>query len=354
MVVEVKGLDPASLAVAGRWAPDAPEWGRLLSVHVAPANAGAPLALDASPMMGTYSVEADAVRFRPLFPLDPGLAYRAVLHTNRTSRSGATDSDRPIIAKYQAPARPLAPATLVSHIYPSADVLPENLLKFYICFSSPMQRGNVYSYIHLEDPTGKRVELPFLELDEELWNPEMTRFTLYVDPGRIKRGVKPLVDMGPALEAGKQYRLRIDAAWRDAQNRPLKQESVKTFRVGPADRVSPDPGNWVVTPPARATRDALILRFPEPMERALAERLIRVIDDAGRPVRGDVTLADLERTWTFVPDAPWTPGRYAIVVEPTIEDLAGNNVGKLFDVDLVEAPTNPAEFRPTTLPFQPR
>ena len=32
------------------------------------------------------------------------------------------------------------------------------------------------------------IELPFLEIDEELWDPAMMRLTLFIDPGRIKRG----------------------------------------------------------------------------------------------------------------------------------------------------------------------
>jgi len=68
----------------------------------------------------------------------------------------------------------------------------------------------------LRDSAGKTVELPFLEIDEELWNPQMTRLTLFIDPGRIKRGVQPLEEIGPVLENGKHYALIIDAAWQDS------------------------------------------------------------------------------------------------------------------------------------------
>ena len=46
--------------------------------------------------------------------------------------------------------RPRAkPETIVSQVYPTANSLPENLLKFYLHFSAPMSQGKVYSYIHL-------------------------------------------------------------------------------------------------------------------------------------------------------------------------------------------------------------
>jgi hypothetical protein len=46
--------------------------------------------------------------------------------------------------------------------------------------------------------------------------PDMTRLTLFIDPGRIKRGVAPLEEIGPALHAGKRYTLEIDSGWHDA------------------------------------------------------------------------------------------------------------------------------------------
>ena len=102
-------------------------------------------------------------------------------------------------------------------VYPSRDLLPENLLQFYIFFSAPMSRGEAYRRITLLDiATGKIVDAPFLELDEELWSPDGTRFTLVFDPGRIKRGLKPREEVGPVLEAGKSYSLVIDRQWLDA------------------------------------------------------------------------------------------------------------------------------------------
>ena len=38
----------------------------------------------------------------------------------------------------------------------------------------------------------------------------------------------------------------------------------------------------------------------------------------------------------FIPDDLWGKGRHRLRVETTIEDLAGNNIGKPFEVDLFE------------------
>jgi hypothetical protein len=232
-----------------------------------------------------------------------------------------------------------SPATVVAQVYPSAAVLPENLLKFYVHFSAPMTRGAAYQNIHLRDASGAVIDLPFLELPEELWDASMTRLTLLIDPGRIKRGVKPLEDIGPVFEAGRRYSLTIETAWRDAAGQPLRERFEKTFQAGPADRTPPATSRWKLRAPAAGGRDALMVDFDEPMDHALTLRLLAVVksDGDGRAVRGDETLGREERQWTFVPDEPWPAGAYELKIATTIEDLAGNNVGKAFDVDVFES-----------------
>jgi hypothetical protein len=224
----------------------------------------------------------------------------------------------------------------VSEVYPSADVLPENLLKFYLHFSAPMSRGRIYDHIHLRDDAGKDVELPFLEIDEELWDPAMTRLTLFIDPGRIKRGVRPLEEVGPALQEGRRYSLVIDRAWKDATGSLLREAFQKTFKVGPPDRDPPDPTQWKIQSPKSETREPLAIAFPEPMDHALARRAIQVTGESGESVPGKTVLDDQEHRWIFVPSGPWRRGSYNLVVQRTIEDLAGNNIGKPFEVDLFE------------------
>ena len=77
--------------------------------------------------------------------------------------------------------------------------------------------------------------------------------------------------------------------------------------------------------------------FTEPMDHALAQRVIRVFGGSDEPVEGKSALEDQERRWTFTPNSPWRRGPYTLVVPTTIEDLAGNNIGKPFEVDLFES-----------------
>jgi hypothetical protein len=331
--VEVSGLTGKTLRKvrAPNWQTE--DWQRVLSVYAGQAESNSSADLPA--MLGTYSIRDGLIRFQPKFPLDAGVIYRAVFRPSKLP-ADADPRDRDLVSTLRLPTGEPQPTTVVTRIYPSANVLPENLLKFYVYFSAPMRRGHIYDHIQLRDNDGKPVELPFLEIDEELWNPELTRLTLIIDPGRIKRGVQPLEEVGPVLQADKSYTLVIDRNWQDAQGNSLKETYRKAFKAGPALREPIDTGTWKITAPQAGSVVPLQIRFPEPLDHALAIRMIWVTGRRGDFVQGETTLSEEERLWSFVPTKPWTAGEYQISVQTIIEDLAGNNIGKSFDVDLFE------------------
>jgi hypothetical protein len=329
LVVEVGGLNQAALEQLRKAGWQTSQWQRLFSVYSGSHNSQTSVGL--TPMAGAYSVEAESLRFTPQFPVESQAKYWAVFEPDQLPEkiAGAT-----VVGSTFQPPQPLSSSsTTVTQIYPSADLLPENLLKFYIHFSAPMSRGNIYRHIRLLSSDNKEVELPFLEIDEELWDPAMMRLTLIIDPGRIKRGVRPLEDIGPALENGRSYTLRISGEWMDGTGNPLKEDFTKRFTVGPADRETPTPKRWKVEEPKSQTLAALAVIFPEPMDHAVTQGSILVIDSSGNLLKGKTAMLDQERRWTFVPENLWQSGAYQLIVQSTIEDLAGNNIGKTFDVD---------------------
>ncbi len=350
-VVQVSGLDAVTIEELRRadWSPG--QWQQLLSVHAEAGDSTADMAVPA--MLGAYRIDGGVLRFEPQFPLEPGVRYRAAFDPNRLP-SATRAGPMLLTAVFQLPTRVSKPSTVVAQIYPTAGLLPENLLKFYLHFSAAMSRGHIYDFIHLRDEQGKDVELPFLEIDEELWDPAMTRLTLFIDPGRIKRGVRPLEEVGPALQEGKRYRLVIDRAWKDGSGNPLKESFQKSFKVGPPDRQPPDPGHWKIRAPKSGTRDAITVTFPKPLDHALAQRLIQVTTESGELVQGQTALHDEERQWTLVPLAPWHRGPHRLIIATTIEDLAGNNVGKPFEVDLFDEIPGHLTSPSVKLPFEIR
>jgi hypothetical protein len=360
-VVEVVSLEPDVVAALEAAELSSSDWSRFFAVHVAQDN---PPDASPTPMLGRYSVSDGVLRFHPQFPLQPGLRYRAVFDPARapddvarlltSERGGPNAGADPaaLVAEFVAPKAAPAPAAAVSAVYPSASKLPENQLKFYIHFSAPMSRGGAYEHIHLIDAAGAEVDAPFLELGEELWDPRGTRFTLFFDPGRIKRGLKPREEVGPSIEAGKRYTLVIDADWPDAAGEPLKEPFRKTFDVGPPDERQPDMKAWRVAPPKAGSSDPLVLSFPEPLDRAMLERVVTVLDSAGKLVPGRIEIDAEETRWRFTPASPWQAGTYRIAAQTTLEDLAGNSIGRPFEVDVLhrverdEIETATIEFRP--------
>ena len=134
----------------------------------------------------------------------------------------------------------------------------------------------------------------------------------------------------------------IDGCWPDASGRPLGAGSSRSFTVVAADLEPPEPARWRIEPPRAGGRGPLRVALGEPLDSALLQRLVWVEDEAGRRPEGSIALGDDERSWTFTPAAPWSAGRYALTIDRRLEDLAGNRVGRAFEVDLERAPSEDA------------
>lgn len=349
--VEVLGLTTIQLAELHAEARSQQRWQECFPVFV---ETGKVLSeVDLPPMAGRYQVEGNRLTFVPAFPIQAGIRYRATLRVASLPGTPA-QGHTPVSAVFYQKALPPVPSTRVAAIFPATDALPENLLKFYLHFTGPMSRGGIYEHIRLRTAEGESVELPFLEIDEELWDPSLTRLTLFLDPGRIKRGVRPLEEVGPSLAVGGRYVLEIDRGWKDGQGAPLMESFAKEFKVVAADRDPPDPVHWVLRSPQGGTRDPLVVIFPEPMDEAITRRALSVIDREEVPVAGVAELQDLERRWVFVPKQPWKPGPKRLRFPSVLEDLAGNNIGKPFDVDLFERVDRRLSHEVIDLPFEVR
>ena len=78
------------------------------------------------------------------------------------------------------------------------------------------------------------------------------------------------------------------------------------------------------------------------LEHALARRLIQVVDSSGQALPGKWTLGHEERSGRFEPERGWPRGVAKLRLSGVIEDLAGNNPGKAFDVDVFERARAPS------------
>lgn len=324
VAVEVMGLAPQQIAALQKLSPESSHWSAVLAVFVDGVGAEVP------PILGRYGVEGDRLRFTPQFAFRLGMTYRVEF------RAPEGGDAAPLVVRRQTAPRPAALPTRVVAIYPSAEVLPENHLRFYIHFSAPMSAGQAYSHVRLLTDDGRVVSRAFLEIGEELWDGQFMRLTLLFDPGRVKQGLKPREEFGPVLVAGQRYILRVDRGWQDAYGQPLVADFEKRFVAGPAVERAVDWQKWKIDPPPAGSRDRLVVRFDRPLDRALLLRMITVEGPQGQAVEGAVTLADQERTWLFEPAAAWQAGSHALVVDTALEDSAGNNLQRPFEVDVFQ------------------
>lgn len=291
-------------------------------------------------LLGTTGVDGGVAWFKPRFPLTLDLPHAASL---------SVPGGEALALSLTLPRPDATPARLVG-VSPEAGPVPENLLKFYLTFSGPMRRGEAYRRVAILDADGVPVESPFLELDEELWSPDGKRLTLFIDPGRIKRGLRPREESGPVFEAGKRYKLRVSAGWPDSAGRLLADSAERAYEATAPLAEVIDPAGWEVVTP-RARLGALEVRLGRPLDRALLEHAIAVVGPDGKRLPGAVDLPPGGAAWRFTPARqPWNPGEYKLVIDPRLEDLAGNRVGRLFDTP-GELPPG-AEEKPAERPFR--
>jgi hypothetical protein len=327
--VRVVGIPAEQLRAARRWTAE--QWSPVLRVTVVPDAAVPATALP--PVIGSYSVDGDAVVFKPQFGFDPGRRYHVLFDSAKLSGANENSRGDALTAVVGLPGKDLVPTTVVTAVFPSADVVPENQLRLYVHFSAPMGLKGGVGFVRLLDEAGDEVRDPFLPLDAEFWNRDRTRFTVFFDPGRQKRGILPNEEMGRSLVDGRAYTLVVSREWRDAQGMPLKEEFRRQFKVGPPDERPLDQHTWRLAPPRAGTRDVLAVTFPEPLDQGLLQRALAVADSRGRRMKGESSIESHETRWLFTPAAAWRSGDYFLQALTILEDMAGNRIGRAFEVD---------------------
>lgn len=218
-------------------------------------------------------------------------------------------------------------------IFPSGEHVPENLLKIYVHFSEPMSSASPYPFISLLD--GKRDTLRdvFLLQEPPLWNKDRTQFTLWLDPGRIKTDLELNRRFGSPLRAHKTYHLIISPTMKSARGVALQTAVEKKWKTGERDERQPQPQKWMIEPPQNQSLQALKVISDEPLDYGSSWGRMQIVR-SGELVQGSWKTGSAELIWYFVPQQPWQKGDYQLLLDERIEDLAGNNLVRIFDVDL--------------------
>jgi hypothetical protein len=324
--VSIQNLPPDLLA----FLRSGPQSGRLLQAMlrvrvVGDVGSGAD---DLPDIFGHHQVVETGVRFIPHFPFEPGVLFRATFDPQQFGRPELSEM---LTLEFSLPRDKSLTRTGVTGIFPTCASLPENLLRFYVCFSNPMRRGGAQEHIRLLGPDGRPAPDVLYRPPIELWDRGMRHLTILLDPGRIKRRVGPNRALGPPLKAGREYTLAVGSGMVDSSGRRLRETFYKSFLVTEAVREPVAVGQWKMLLPAAKSRQPLELLFPKPLDWALLRQSITVASKGNRQIDGRIDIGQDERRWSFVPKLRWASGPYCIRVAPGLEDVCGNSLLAAFD-----------------------
>jgi hypothetical protein len=297
------------------------EWQALLAVTVKGA--------EGVPVVGRYVATGGALEFHPRFPFDPGRAYAIAFNPGRLPQP----RDSPTVSvAVSLPGETPQASTRIDAIYPSAHVWPANVLRVYLHFSGPMSHMSSVGRVRLLDEDGIEVTDALLPVDADLWNDDLTRHTVFFDPGRAKRGILPNRELGRALIPGRRYAIVVSTDWLDAHGQPLAEAFRHEFEVGPPVERALDMGDWQVASPRAGTTDPLVVRFPASLDHALLQRALGVAETGKDPLIGTIGVTAEEREWRFTPSQPWRAGGHDLIALSVLEDPSGNRVARAFEV----------------------
>lgn len=265
-------------------------------------------------IVGKLSVDKNT-RFTPIFPFTVGLNYE-VFHADTFLFTFS-------------PIRVLQKVELVK-IFPLKDTLPENFLKFYLHFDMPMAAGHEYEHLQLLQE-GQVIENAFVPLKPALWDLDKKILTLWIDPGRIKKELGSHLKYGSVLKEGNTYELHISKEMKAVNGAQLQKDFRKFFYVSKKDNEIPTIKNWNFCLPEINTRDSLILNFSESMD--LATQYFISFSKAKTEIKGQIKWLN-DNKIQFTPNENWKKGAYKIIIAHQAEDLAGNNLTRVFDRDL--------------------
>ncbi len=152
----------------------------------------------------------------------------------------------------------------------------------------------------------------------------------------------------PATRCGRASRSGWSSATglRDAAGAPLAAGAERRYAVGPDERRHVDPARWELAVPPAGGTGPLVVTFDRPLDHGLLARCLHVTGPGGAGVDGAAQAGPQERSWRLTPGAPWAAGPHRLVIDPVLEDLAGNSVSRVFDRDLSRPQDNPRPSGP--------
>lgn len=272
-------------------------------------------------ILGSYSQNDTETYFIPILPFQKNSHYTIVYNNEIFPFTLALESSYNHLQ--------------IQALYPNSDTLPSNFLKWYVQFSKPINPSKVYDHITLinnRDMT--KVDRALLPLETPLLSDDGTLLTLWIEPGRQKRGLGPNKRLGGVLIPNESYTLIIDKNLKDRQGIPMEINFKHSFTVTTSDRTKPSITTWELQPPLANTKAPLVIQFMELLDYGSLQNSLHIVDLSGKKIEGQFTIQSNQNKIIFSPLNYWIKNTYKLKYKPIIEDVSGNNLERLFDQDI--------------------
>lgn len=283
------------------------------------------------PVLGSYKIVDNHLAFSPRFLPDAQVRYivtfsypaLAQLLSHELSEQ-STYSD---VVTFEPP-KTTRPE--ITSVIPNLEIVPANLLRFYVFFSAPMGLENPYDFITIEDSEGNVLVDPFVIIPEGLWNIDRTRLTLLLHPGRVKQGVGPNMTEGDILRAGNDYTLKINSEWKGASGEALKESFSREINATNPLRKAINVNLWALKAEQNQI-GILTIVTDHPLDQPLAKRMLYIRTKEGKILPSQVEFTSAEEVKVL-----WRPDgskELELHIDHRLEDVCGNTPLYAFDLE---------------------
>lgn len=279
-------------------------------------------------IIGTYFIENDSLKFIPYFDLGNELNFESRFYVDRDTVKKRFSTPKTIISD--------SIITEVVSVFPLTNRIPANILSFHILFTSPMQEDvKAFAKIHLLDEKGNIK--PKVWKERSYWADSARHLILMIHPGRIKRGIHYLENLGPIFEVGKKYTLVVSTQLKTEYGKFITKEYKKEFLAIAPDRNIPKIINSDFKTP-QSIKAPLQLSFSEPIDYASLCIGLKIIDSKNELVKYKVrSVRNSDSVWECIPIESWKKQKYTVEFNEEITDLASNHLYRLFETKELKA-----------------
>jgi hypothetical protein len=227
-------------------------------------------------------------------------------------------------------------------VFPTADELATNLLRFHLRFDQAIDVFNVNEQLRLVEFDGasqRVVEHPFLDFPDGLWSADGLTLTVLLHPGRIKTGLASQVLLAGALRSAHRYEFQGRGLFMPERDMSHGDEwaTLKQFQtIAPQSQLMDAETIGLRMLPGKA-HSQLLIGFGRSVDRLALENALALVHDDTGPVGYELSLNGPDDEVALSPHTSWRDGNYTIHFADDFEDTSGNRFGQAFESPSTQA-----------------